>query len=153
MQPCVQHTDRSLADLQPGLPGTSCGNDLRVPLATAYKERRGCVSSPVNTGKTPRSLRFATLQIKFILRADMKFWKHSNIELLQAAEMAHWYNDQKLADYIMEELAHRIVEEHPPDVERLEIEFEEGSEETGPAYEVASREDDNDSWRFERGSN
>jgi hypothetical protein len=83
----------------------------------------------------------------------MKFWKYSNIELLQAAETAHWCNDQKFADYIMEELAHRIVEEHPPDVERLEIEFEEGSEETGPAYEVASREDDNDSWRFERGSN
>lgn len=79
----------------------------------------------------------------------MQLWQYNNRELLQTAEMAHWMNDERWANYVMEELALRIIEEHPPDGERMEIEIEEGSKETGSADE--ERETDYDSLCFERG--
>ena len=79
----------------------------------------------------------------------MKLWQYDNIELLHAAAMAHWMDDQKFVDCVMEELALRIMEEHPPDVPRyegdtfdgegLENEVEEGPEETTEANERRGR--------------
>jgi hypothetical protein len=89
------------------------------------------VSNRRSCGKTPWLLRFNYWGMKFkhMLGANMRLDECSTRELIQSAELAFWLNDVAWSNYLMEEAAIRIMEEHPPDVERLESEIEEDPEE------------------------
>jgi hypothetical protein len=73
----------------------------------------------------------------------MRLSEYDNHELLNAANYAFWCNDVKFAFYLMDEIALRIAEEHPPNVSKLESQVQKGAKETcatdkGPAgrYEI-----------------
>lgn len=110
--------------------------------------------------KRGKSLRFATGRLFFSLGASRAMQNHldqyTNAELLECAGWMYWCNDERYAWYVMETLALRIVEEHPPD-EKLESKFKEGPKKAGSTDENPARasgaETDHDSLSFEKGSN
>lgn len=74
----------------------------------------------------------------------MRLYEYTNEELIDAAQWASYCGDARFANYLMEEIVERVIQEHPPDGQELEIEFEEGSEEAEAAPE-SFRETDYDS--------
>jgi hypothetical protein len=65
---------------------------------------------------------------------NMRLWEYNTVELLEAAQWAHWCNDDRFAKYLMEEIAERIMEEHPPNEQKLESEIEESAEEAEASH-------------------
>ena len=65
----------------------------------------------------------------------MRLSDYDNHELLSAADWAFWCNDMRFAAYLMDEIALRVTQEHPPNVSKLESPVQKGAKETGAAYQ------------------
>lgn len=72
----------------------------------------------------------------------MRLSEYTTAELMDAATWANYSYDERFAQYLMEEIATRVAEEHPPDGEIMESEFEEGSEEAETPYRRKFEADD-----------